>query len=136
MTTMRDIDLAKELVIKTFGINKIEVSLMRFMVEDAKVQIILKYAKFKVTFDIREKKIIHKFDGEIDSETFKDLCEKAEYIRRELYDNPEDDNQLTLDDVNNDDTEQVTAEGTNALEAETNDEKVEELANNTVFEDE
>ncbi|TDM39867.1 hypothetical protein ETI10_10510 [Macrococcoides goetzii] len=134
MTTMRDIDLAKDLVIKTFGINTVDVSLRRFMVEDTKVQVILKYAKFKVTFDIREKKVIHKFDGEFDSETFQNLMEKADYIRNELYENPEDDDQLSIDDLESD-TEQVTAEGTNTLEAKTSDDTLEELSNNDVFEE-
>lgn len=134
MTTMRDIDLAKDLVIKTFGINTVDVSLRRFMVEDAKVQIILVYAKFKVTFDIREKKVVHKFDGEFNSETYNDLSEKAEYIRKELYEEPEDDGQLNMDDLESD-TEQVTAEGINTLETKTIDDTVEELSNNDVFEE-
>lgn len=134
MTTMRDIDLAKDLVIKTFGINTVDVSLRRFMVEDTKVQVILKYAKLKVTFDIKEKFVVSKFDGEYTTDIQSELSEKAEYIRKELFEDAEDDDQLSIDDLESD-TEQVTAEGTNTLEAKTSDDTVEELSNNDVFEE-
>ncbi|UBH12435.1 hypothetical protein [Macrococcus armenti] len=134
---MRNIQLADDLIKKTFGENITEgIERKRFDATDKHVTWSTEFAeydasilctvskggmKFKVSVadDVPDAFVIEQFN-------------KVKHVREELF-KEEDDNQLTIDDVEIE--EQVTLEGTDELKEQTSDDDLEELSEKDIEED-
>lgn len=125
---MRNIKFADELITKTFGVNGYEIELKKFQIDKSKLVFVLDFISFTVQFDIRTDKVIHKFDGDqVNLKTQGELYDKAQHIRQELYQD-EDDNQMTIEDVEEEEIEQAENESL----FDSGGEKVEELSNEEI----
>lgn len=144
---MRNINLADQLITKTFGVKPPQITLKKFQVDKTKLLFVLDYGNFTVQFDIREKKIIHKFDGEeVKFNVQNDLYQKAQYIREELFNDVEDESQVTIFDndtvidaefnVVKEDNEQLTIDGTKSLEMKSSDDDLEDLSDSEIEDEE
>lgn len=134
---MRNIQLADDLIKKTFGENITEgIERKRFDATDKHVTWSTEFAeydasilctvsqngmKFKVSVadDVPDAFVIEQFN-------------KVKHVREELF-KEEDDDQLTIDDVEIE--EQVTLEGTDELKEQTSDDDLEELSEKVIEED-
>ncbi|UTH10794.1 hypothetical protein [Macrococcoides canis] len=134
---MRNIQLADDLIKKTFGENITEgIERKRFDATDKHVTWSTEFAeydasilctvskggmKFKVSVadDVPDAFVIEQFN-------------KVKHVREELF-KEEDDDQLTIDDVEIE--EQVTLEGTDELKEQTSDDDLEELSEKDIEED-
>ncbi|TDM15710.1 hypothetical protein [Macrococcus bovicus] len=142
MSVMRNIKLADELITKTFGVDGNVVRLLKFQVDKTKVLFVIERGSITAQFDLREGKVIHKIDGDnVPFETQNILYDQAQYIRRQLF-KDEDDDQMTMDDYEDDiidadfrevnDEEQLTLEGSETLMIETTDETLDNLSEEDV----
>lgn len=147
--TMRNITLADELIRKTFGTNGIDTHLLKFQMDKTKLLFVIEKGSITAQFDLRENKVIHKIDGDkVPFDVQNDLYQKAQYVRNELFSDPEDDDQMTMDDYDDDiidaeyseveEKEQLTLEGSETLLIESSDDTIENLSNQdmTIDEDE
>ncbi|RAI79688.1 hypothetical protein BFS35_011115 [Macrococcoides goetzii] len=137
---MRNIQLADQLIKQTFGEDVTKgIERKQFNATDKHVTWSTEFVEDDATITCTVSKNGLKFKvstDDVSDEFLTTQYNRVKQIRKELFvEEEQDENQLTLDDVNNDDTEQVTAEGTNTLEAKTSDDTVEELSNNDVFEE-
>lgn len=134
---MRNIQLADDLIKKTFGENITEgIERKRFDATDKHVTWSTEFAEFdasilctvskggmkskvSVADDVPDAFVIEQFN-------------KVKHVREELF-KEEDDDQLTIDDVEIE--EQVTLEGTDELKEQTSDDDLEELSEKVIEED-
>ncbi len=134
---MRNIQLADDLIKKTFGENITEgIERKRFDATDKHVTWSTEFAKYDVSILCTVSKGGMKFkvsvaDDVPDSFVIEQF-NKVKHVREELF-KEEDDDQLTIDDVKVE--EQVTLEGTDELKEQTSDEYLEELSEKVIEED-
>ncbi len=134
---MRNIQLADDLIKKTFGENITEgIERKRFDATDKHVTWSTEFAKYDVSILCTVSKGGMKFKVSIaddvpDSFVIEQF-NKVKHVREELF-KEEDDDQLTIDDVKVE--EQVTLEGTDELKEQTSDEYLEELSEKVIEED-
>lgn len=93
---MRSINIASELIFKTFCIDSIEVEIKKFMVSNSQTQFVIEWTDRGVTLDatimatqIKDKWVRSKYDVEFEAEQH----ERLKFIQNELY---------NQDDVNDD----------------------------------
>lgn len=134
---MRNIQLADDLIKKTFGENITEgIERKRFDATDKHVTWSTEFAEYDVSILCTVSKGGMKFkvsvaDDVPDSFVIEQF-NKVKHVREELFKEEEDD-QLTIDDVEVE--EQVTLEGTDELKEQTSDEYLEELSEKVIEED-
>ncbi|UTG99336.1 hypothetical protein [Macrococcoides canis] len=135
---MRNIQLADDLIKKTFGENITEgIERKRFDATDKHVTWSTEFAEFDASILCTVSKGGMKFKvsvaDDVPDSFIIEQFNRVKHVREELF-REEDDDQLTIDDVEIE--EQVTLEGTDELKEQTSDDDLEDLSESEIEDEE